>query len=461
VQLASRRLPVARDVGFIVKRGADRFPLESPFAPMRKRLGPPDSGGAFAVGTLTPEVIPTWLAGVVTDMRGRPLRNAVLELFMHAGCGTIGGDAGEVEDPTRPKLEEWPRKVETDREGRFSVTGSKDVMGRRFAFRLADRAGRVHHQPDGWIIGPALDLRLVAEDEGAVWVEIDGGISSLADRRIDLAYEARREPGEGRLPDCPVIVVRDYAKADPEIEDEERRAKSACASMLLVPGRWYVTMSVYGHPAIVSRGQIDVVPSSGFDAETPRFRLEVVQAVPRETEVAQEWLHRATVRVLSDGQAVPRFTVRMRASPDDDWSSCDDDGSVALVDFNDDHVEISVEAPGFFPVETRVREGTTTIALRAAPETLVHVHVPPFPAGVQADVDWWVEVSGGRDRVAKPSNFYLILVHPGVHEVKLIGGGLVYATRQIEIGSGHPVTVDLAVDPESEGMRARTTGIGW
>jgi hypothetical protein len=174
----------------------------------------------------------------------------------------------------------------------------------------------------------------------------------------------------------------------------------------------------------------------------------------------------------------------MRKGPADPWESCDETLNTATVPFEGNEVEVVASAPGFIPSTARIGEGPTTLILRAAPKTMLHARVAQFPAGVEAGVAWsvWVTflrpcpIAGGVEpplprrltdqwRIVDQSHLDIALFDQGVYEVTLVGGvyenALTYGTRQVETGSGGSITLDLAVDPKSEGMRALTTGIGW
>jgi hypothetical protein len=62
--------------------------------------------------------------------------------------------------------------------------------------------------------------------------------------------------------------------------------------------------------------------------------------------------------------------------------------------------------------------------------------------------------------ISSASALLLALPEPGVYRVALVGGGLCYAAVEVEAGPDDQPAVVLVVDPDSEGMRALTTGIG-
>jgi hypothetical protein len=494
VRLLTRRAALARDVGFIVKPDDVSAPRHSQYAGLRKRLTEPGEDGKFAIGTIAPALIEPWLAGVLTDVHGRPMPNTELSLDARHGCGsyctgggTWGADPPSVDDPTRPRLEAWPRIVRTDAEGTFSVTGFHYAGAFEFSFPGSTTGGR-RILPEE-ITVPALDLHLVAENDTPVEVEIDGNAACVPNRRIWLDFDARRVPDPE--PARPLVVAAAALIEPPDPEHPEFPEPRCWSCRLqLAPGCWFVTMKVHDDPAVVAEGEIVVSPlpvaASGSDPDTattepsrPVYRLQMVRPVPPE---APRLPHQAKVTVVGeDGTPCPEFKVWMRASPKAEWEFCREELGLAVAEFAEDFVEIEATAPGCAPASANVCAGNLTMRLRSLARAQLQVRVAPFPMGVQEGAEWGVHVDFVRPLNATPAEsiwtkdppycFPEVVVGgsrvefplgvPGIYEVRLSGDGLTYATREIEVRSGVALTLDLAVDPASEGMRALTTGIGW
>jgi hypothetical protein len=475
--MPSRRSAAGRDVVIFVKPAPEPAPASSPWEPLRKRLGDPDAKGAFDLGLLTPAVIEPWLAGVVTDGDGRAMPGFVFQVDW-LGCagsggwsGGWGGDPMPEPDPSRPELEGWPRKVRTDANGRFSVTGW--TRRRAFGFTL----------PDGTVFGdralsPSTDLHLVAPGSQRIEVVADGNAARTTDRRVTLTFEARRESSDPRaMP----VVVQNTTWAHPDSDDPENRSWHALLE--LAPGRWTITLRVDDATEIVASAVVDV-PAGRAEVGAMRVLLGAVRSVAP----APAFRH-ASLRILrADGSGCPDPSVWMRAHQGDGWEECvrEDEGlsiySPFELSFSGETVEVVASASGFVPALIRLGEGPASVVLGAARPATLGVRVIPIPAGVQESVVWRVRVDYLRPiptagvaehasaemrrsvqwwRVTGGSRVVFEIEGPGVYEVALVAGDLVYGSREVTIGGGDPVDVVITVDPDSPGMRARTTGIGW